>query len=99
MAKIDRKTIQNLTKLCRIECTEAEQESLTQDLQNILQYIELLQELDTENVKPCDHVLEGIVNVTREDAVGETLPREAFLANAPSQVGGMIRVPTVIKQN
>jgi aspartyl-tRNA(Asn)/glutamyl-tRNA(Gln) amidotransferase subunit C len=33
----------------------------------------------------------------REDKVGETLPRELFLANAPSHVGGLIRVPPVIK--
>ena len=40
-----------------------------------------------------------MANVTREDVVGELLNREAFLANAPSHVGGMIRVPPVIKQS
>lgn len=99
MAKLDKQTIKNLTKLSRIQCTESEQDDLLQSLQSILQYMEQLNEIDTENVKPTDHVLEGVVNVTREDQTGETLPREVFLANAPSHVGGLIRVPTVIKQN
>jgi aspartyl-tRNA(Asn)/glutamyl-tRNA(Gln) amidotransferase subunit C len=99
MAALDKKTIENLTQLCRIKCTEAEQEKLLKDLQEILNYVEQLQEVDTDHVKPCDHVLEGIINVMREDVVGETLPREQFLANAPSHIGGLIRVPPVIKSN
>ena len=90
--------IQYLPTLSRIDCTEKEQESLLEDLGKILNYVEQLQEIDTENVPPCNHVLEGITNVMREDEVGETLPRETFLSNSPSQVGGLIRVPPVIKK-
>ena len=98
MANLDKETLKNLTKLCRIDCTEEEQEALLIDLKKILNYVEQLTEVDVTNVPPCNHVLEDIVNVTREDAIGKTLSREAFLSNAPSQVGGMIKVPTVIKQ-
>lgn len=98
MAQLDKKMIKYLTDLCRIECTEEEQESLLQDLKKILDYIEQLNEIDTENVLPCDHVLENMVNVEREDIVGEVMPREVFLSNAPAHVSGLIRVPTVIKQ-
>ncbi len=99
MAKLDKETIQKLTRLCRIDCTEEEQEALLKDLRQMLDYFELLQEVDTENVPPCNHVLENMANVMREDVVGEVLNREAFLSNAPSHIGGMIRVPPVIKQN
>ncbi len=99
MAKLDKETIQQLTRLCRIDCTDEEQEALLKDLKKILEYIEQLQQIDTENVPPCNHVLESMANVMREDRVGEVLNREAFLANAPSHIGGMIRVPPVIKQN
>ncbi|MBA3816798.1 MAG: Asp-tRNA(Asn)/Glu-tRNA(Gln) amidotransferase subunit GatC [Parachlamydiaceae bacterium] len=99
MANLNKQTIQNLIGLCRINCSDEEQESLLVDLKKILEYIEQLHEIDTENVAPCYHVLEGASNVTREDNVGETLPRDLFLANAPSQIGGMIRVPPVIKQS
>lgn len=98
MAKIDKKTIKSLTELSRISCTEAEQEALLADLQKIISYIEQLNEIETTNVAPCNHVLSGMSNVFREDITGETLPRELFLENAPSQIGGMIRVPPVIKQ-
>lgn len=99
MAKLDKETIKNLTRLCRIDCTEEEQDALLNDLKKILDYIEQLEEIDTKDVSPCDHVLDEIVNVLREDEVGAVLDRETFLANAPSHIGGMIRVPTIIKQN
>ena len=98
MAKLDKETIQQLTRLCRIDCTEEEQEALLKDLKKILDYIEQLQQIDTENVPPCNHVFEDIANVMREDALESVLDRETFLANAPSHIGGMIRVPPVIKQ-
>ncbi len=98
MAKLDRESLQKLTKLCRIDVTEEESEALLSDLQSILNYVEKLQEVDTENVKPLNHVLSDMSNVFREDEIGESLSREDFLSNAPDQIGGMIRVPPVIKK-
>lgn len=86
-----------MTKLCRIECTAEEKKALHKQLSNVLQYIEQLNEVKTEGVEPCLRVLETLTNVMRDDAVGETLPRDVFLANAPAHVGGMVRVPPVIK--
>ncbi len=99
MAKLDKETIKKLTQLCRIDCTEEEQEAILADLERILGYIEQLNEINTDNVRPCNQILENMANVMREDVVGETLDRDAFLANAPAHIGGMIRVPPVIKQN
>jgi|EndMetStandDraft_7_1072992.scaffolds.fasta_scaffold1469921_2 aspartyl-tRNA(Asn)/glutamyl-tRNA(Gln) amidotransferase subunit C len=99
MAELDKKAIKNLTALSRIDCSDEEQEQLLKDLKSILNYIELLREIDTEHVPPCNHVLEDIVNVTREDIPGDPMPREVFLANAPSHIGGLIRVPPVFKQS
>ncbi len=98
MAQIEKKTIKKLTQLCRIDCTEDEQESLFKDLEKILAYIEQLQEVNTDDVAPCYQVLEEVTNVYRDDVVGQVLNRDAFLANAPSHIAGMIRVPPVIKQ-
>ncbi len=99
MSNLDKEAIHNLIKLSRIECSEEEQARLLKDLEKILVYIEQLQEVDTANVSPCNQVLEGACNVMREDEVRDIMPRELFLSNAPSQVGGMIRVPPVIKSN
>ncbi len=97
MSKPNKDTIKNLTQLSRIDCSEEEQEAILKDLQNILEYFRLLEEVDTSQVAPCNHVLEDMGNVFREDVVGNVLPREKFLANVPSQIGGMIKVPPVIK--
>lgn len=97
MTQPNRDLIQYLTQLSHIHCTENEQKSLMKDLREILDYVEELQEINTENTSPYHHVLENFVNVMREDEVGETLSRETFLNNAPSHIGGMIRVPPVIK--
>lgn len=99
MAKLTKAAIQNLIKLSRIDCNEEEQDALLHDLEKILGLFEQLQEIDTEQVAPCNHVLEGMGNVMRDDIVHPPMPRELFLANAPSQIGGMIRVPPVIKSN
>ncbi len=99
MATLDREAIKSLTELSRIHCSEEEEASLLKDLQAILGYIDQLNEIDTESVPPCNHVLEGICNVMRDDEVNEPLSRELFLENAPAKIGGMIRVPPVIKQN
>lgn len=97
MSKFEESDLIKLTKLSHIECEEAEKKKLLHSLQGILTYVELLKEINTEGVKTCNHVLENMQNITRKDEVGETLPREVFLENAPEHVGGMIRVPLILK--
>jgi len=98
MAKLDKETLSELTALCCIECTEEEQTSLLSDLQQMLDYVAQLEQINTENVPPCHHVLQEVASVMREDKTGDLLDRELFLANAPSHIGGMVRVPLIIKQ-
>ncbi len=98
MAELTKETIKYLSQLSRIHCTDEEAESLLKDLRRILDYVEHLNELDTEDVPACSHVIAGMANVMREDEIGETLPTEKFLANSPEHVGGMVKVPTVIQK-
>jgi len=97
MAHFDETELSKLAKLCRIECSEEEKKNFYSSLLRILDYVDQLKEVDTERVAPCDRILETLSNVMREDVVGETLSRETFLSNAPAHVGGMVRVPPVIK--
>jgi aspartyl-tRNA(Asn)/glutamyl-tRNA(Gln) amidotransferase subunit C len=99
MSKLTKESIKNLVKLSRIDCSEEEQDALLRDLEKILNLFEQLEKIDTENVSPCNQVIEGMANVMRDDIVGDVMPREVFLSNAPSQIGGMIRVPPVIKSS
>ena len=98
MANFDHQTLEHLKKLCRIEFTEEETQDILSSLSRILDYIASLNEVNTENVKTCRYVLRGMCrNQMREDEIKDLLPREKFLANAPEQIGGMIRVPPVLK--
>ena len=97
MAHLDKKMIEYLSDLSRIDLSDEEQQALLLDLESILSYIDLLNEVDTDGVEPCNHVLADMQNVMREDEIGEVMQREIFLSNSPAQIGGMIRVPPVIK--
>jgi len=94
---MDKKMLQSLTELCKIDCSDEELEKLQKNLHSILNHFDHLKEVDTKGVQTCNHVSEIVSNVMREDEVSESLSRETFLENSPSHVGGMIRVPTVIK--
>lgn len=98
MSDLNETSVKTLSRLCRIKLTDEEVKSLSLDLKRILDYGELLQEVDVSEISPYAHIDEQGIGSLREDRVGELLPREAFLANSPDQVGGMVRVPPVIKQ-
>lgn len=100
MTNFDSQALEHLKKLCRIECSEEENRDLLDALQKVLGYVALLDEVDTEGVKTCRYVLRGMLqNKMREDEVKDLLSRDKFLANAPDQIGGMIRTPSVLKQS
>lgn len=98
MANFDHQTLERLKELCRIDLTEDEGVDIEESLGRVLEYIEQLKEVNTDNTRTCRYVLSGMLkNRMREDEVKEVLPREEFLANSPDQIGGMIRVPPVLK--
>lgn len=94
---MDEKEIEKLIKLCRIECSDQEKKDLQKHLSDMLSHVKELDEVDVSGVEPCYRIWEAQTNVMREDLVGELLSRDLFLANAPLHVGGLIRVPPVIK--
>ncbi len=87
--------VERIAKLARLEFTEAEKEKFTHQLNQILAYIEKLNELDTTNVEPLSQVIE-LKNVFREDEVKPSYPREEMLQNAPSRTDKHFKVPKVI---
>ncbi len=87
-----------LKRLCRIDCSPEEEEDLKTSLTRVLEYVDKLTEVDTTDVEPCRFVHPTIHKTQmREDVVQDLLPREQFLGNAPDQIGGMIRTPPVLK--
>ena len=84
--------VASLAKLC---FSPEEKQKLTQQLAEIVAYVEKLKELDTEDVPPTSHVIE-LKNVMREDVVEPWLTQEEALANAPAKKHGYFSVPKVI---
>jgi aspartyl-tRNA(Asn)/glutamyl-tRNA(Gln) amidotransferase subunit C len=75
-----------IAQLARLELTEAELASLTQQLSAIVDYMAQLQEVNTDGVEPLAHAL-AVHNVFREDEPAPSLSVEEALANAPDRRG------------
>jgi aspartyl-tRNA(Asn)/glutamyl-tRNA(Gln) amidotransferase subunit C len=94
--KITLQEVEHVAKLGRLELTEQEKTNLTDQLSNILTYVEKLNELDTKGVSPTSHVLD-ISNVMRDDVPRESLAQEKALSNAPEKAAGHYKVPKIIE--
>ena len=92
---VTRKEVEHIAELARLQLDESELEEYTLQLNKILEYVEKLNELDTENVKPLSHPIEG-ANIFREDIVQRSVDREDALKNAPSKDEEFFKVPKVI---
>jgi aspartyl-tRNA(Asn)/glutamyl-tRNA(Gln) amidotransferase subunit C len=93
--KIDKEQVRKVAKLSRLDLTEDEIEEFTGQLSAILEYVEKMNELDTENVEPLAHCL-PISNVFRQDIVKNSLGTEKALANAPQRDGEFFKVPKIL---
>ena len=93
--KIDEAQVRKVAKLSRLELTEAEVQEFTGQLRAILDYVEKMNELDTNGVEPLAHCL-PVSNVFREDCVTESLGTEKTLANAPQRDGDFFKVPKIL---
>ena len=94
--KISKNDVINVSELARLEFKEEEIEKFAEQLGNILEYIEKLNELNTDNVEPTTHVLD-ISTPLREDKVVKWLSTEEVLKNAPESEDDFFVVPQVIE--
>jgi len=94
--KIAKDEVMHVAHLARLEFTEEEQEKFTSQLNDILMYIDMLNQIDTTGVEPMSHAI-ALNNAFRDDCVGESLSQASSLANAPEAKGPFFRVPRVIE--
>jgi aspartyl-tRNA(Asn)/glutamyl-tRNA(Gln) amidotransferase subunit C len=94
---INRAQVEHVAKLARLSLSGEEKTQFTSQLNDILQFAEKLNELDTDDVEPTSHVY-PVTNVMREDVVKPSLDREKVLLNAPDQKDGLFRVPAVFEE-
>lgn len=92
---VDKEEVLRIAKLADLNIKEEEIESYAKNLQDILEFAEIIQSVDTDNVKESVGTLE-ISNVFRKDEVVEFEDKDALLQNAPEQEDNMFKVPKVV---
>ena len=93
---IDKNTIKKIAHLARLEFDENGAEKMSRDMSQILDWVEKLNELDTDQIEPLT-TMSSEVNDMREDQVGSHLSHEAALKNAPKRDAKYFRVPKVLE--
>lgn len=93
---VDKDTINKIAHLARLELNESQQEEMVQHMNKIIDWMDVLNKVDTESVKPLTHMSIEL-NVLREDVVKETLSHEEALLNAPKKDSDYFRVPKVLE--
>ncbi len=94
-----RQEFDHLKKLCRIDCSAEEEAEVLNSLQKVIAYFEEIKAVDTEGVQSCNYVLQAMLkNQMRPDQCTDVLSRDRFLGNTSDQIGGMVRVPPVLKE-
>jgi len=94
---VDKSTVMRISQLARIEVAEGDQDKLADELNNILTWVEQLNEVDTEGVAPMSSGLPGAVLPQREDLVSAGNRQPDILRNAPNSRSGFFVVPKVIE--
>jgi aspartyl-tRNA(Asn)/glutamyl-tRNA(Gln) amidotransferase subunit C len=92
---ISKEEVNHVALLGRLALSAEEHEAYTRQLDEILRYIEKLNELDTSAVEPMVHLL-PIVNVLRDDVVQPSLDLNQVSQNAPDWFDGQFRVPKIV---
>lgn len=88
--------IKYLESLARITLSDDEEKKVGSELQDILTYIDMLNELDTDGVEAMSHCF-PVTNVMREDVVAESMTADEIVANAPESQDGCFVVPKTVE--
>jgi aspartyl-tRNA(Asn)/glutamyl-tRNA(Gln) amidotransferase subunit C len=97
-ASLSIEQVAKVASLARLKLSPDEREQMAAQLARVLEYVEILNEVDTDDVEPMAHAVE-VTNVLRADEPGESLPREAALANAPKTDSECFLVPPILEHD
>ena len=93
--KINQNVISKLARLSKLKFNEDEMKLISNDLSKMLEFINQLQDLDTEGIDPLIHVNEEINN-WREDQVQGMISQEEALSNSPVKDGTYFKLPKIL---
>ena len=88
--------LHKIANLAKLEIKPAEEEALMNSLENVLSWMEQLNEIDTSTTPPLTHI-SAEINVLRDDTMSNQISREQALYNAPDKSQTFFKVPKVIE--
>ena len=94
--KIDKDTLEKMAHLARLEFDETDADKMMQDMTHILNFVEKLNEVNTDGVEPLT-TMSHEINALREDVVKPHMSHEEALKNAPEKDADYFKVPKVIE--
>ncbi|KAA3618334.1 MAG: Asp-tRNA(Asn)/Glu-tRNA(Gln) amidotransferase subunit GatC [Calditrichaeota bacterium] len=87
--------LDKIAHLARLNLKQGEKEKFLGQVNQILKYVEKLNEIDTTGIEPLSHSMD-LLNVMRDDEKKESLPQQEALKNAPQKNDEFFRVPKVV---
>ena len=93
---IDKDTVKHISKLARISLNDKKVDSLSKDLSSIIRFIEKLNKLNTDNVKPLTSIIDASLK-SRKDEIRDGKIRDQILKNSPENNDEFFVVPKVIE--
>ena len=94
--KLSHEEVRHIAELAKLGVTDEEVERFSRQLSDVLDYVDMLNELDTDEISPTAQVI-AVQNVTRTDEPCESLSPEEVLANAPDREGDRFRVHAILE--
>ncbi len=92
--QVDEKLVREIASLARLDLSQEETEMFVSQFKDILDYVSILNEVDTENVAPA-YLSSANKSVMREDEIQDSVPTEEFLSNAPQSKDDYVVIPRV----
>ena len=93
-----KETLDHISKLALLDLSDEEKDKLSKQLGDILSYFKKLNDLDTSNVEPTTHPIDGLKNVFRDDIPWKSLTQEEALKNATHKKDGFFKAPRILKK-
>lgn len=93
---IDRRTVDHVARLARLDLSEEERTRMQTELSDILEHVETIQGMELDDVEATSHAI-PLTNVMRPDEARPSLPRDEALANAPQSEDGRFAVPRIVE--
>lgn len=92
--QVDEKLVREIASLARLDLSQEETEMFVSQFKDILDYVSILNEVDTENVPPA-YLSSANKTVIREDVIEESIPTGEFLSNSPQSKEDYVVIPRV----